>query len=546
MRRLYFLSSVALLSLLFRNTDVIGQQQRPNIIFILSDDHAYQATSAYGNKYVQTPNIDRIAHEGALLLNNFVANSICGPSRATLLTGKYSHKNGYTLNERTFDVHQETFPVLLQQNGYQTAWIGKLHLGSLPIGFDYFNILPGQGIYYNPDFINNHNDTIQYKGYVTNLISDFFFNWLEQRDTSKPFFAVVGEKATHREWLPDIQDLGAYDNIDFPLPETFYDNYDRRLAAKDQDMTIDKTMRLKEDLKVHAGIGGAIDEKTRQQYIKYLTRNSPDAHPTDSQILRLYGRWSPYGRLDEEQSKAYNDYYEKKISKEFDEKHLTGKELVKWKFERYLKDYYATAKSLDRNIGRILDYLDSTGLAKNTVVIYASDQGFYLGEHGWFDKRFIYDESLRTAFVVRYPGHIKPGTRVDNLISNVDWAPTILDIAHTPVPAEIQGRSFLPLLLKKDVGDWRKDVYYHYYEYPEPHHVSPHFGIRTKDYVLARFYKGVESWELFDLKKDPNELHNIYGDKQHAVIEQDLKDRLKKQILLSDDQEALKEFEKAL
>lgn len=475
-------------------------------------------TSAYGNKYVTAPNIDRIAHDGALLLNNFVANSICGPSRATLLTGKYSHKNGYMLNERTFDVYQETFPVLLQKNGYQTAWIGKLHLGSLPIGFDYFNILPGQGQYYNPDFINNHNDTVRYKGYVTNLISDFFFSWLGQRDTSKPLFAVVGEKATHREWLPDIQDLGAYDNINFLLPATFYDAYAERLAAKDQDMMIDKTMQLKEDLKVHVGF--------YQQ--------------PDNQL------YSPYARFDEGQKKAYNDYYENRISKDFDEKKLTGKDLVEWKFQRYLKDYYATAKSLDHNIGRLLDYLDSTGLAKNTVVIYTSDQGFYLGEHGWFDKRFIYDESLLTAFLVRYPGVIKPGIKVDALISNVDWAPTILDIAHTPVPAEIQGKSFLPLLQEKKRPDWRQDVYYHYYEYPQPHHVSSHFGIRTKDYVLVRFYKGVDRWELFDLKKDPNELHNLHGYKKYAPIEQDLKNHLKKQILLYDDQEALQQFNKSL
>ena len=498
---------------------MLSAQQRPNIIFILSDDHAYQAISAYGNQVVKTPNIDRIAHEGAILFRNFVANSICGPSRATLLTGKYSHKNGYTLNEKTFDVHQMTFPVLLQQTGYQTAWIGKLHLGSLPIGFDYFNILPGQGQYYNPDFIDNQNDTVRHNGYVTNLISDLLFDWLAKRDNSKPFFAVVGEKATHREWLPDIQDLGAYDSIDFPLPKTFYDNYAGRAAANDQDMTIDKTMRLKEDLKVHAGIGAPADKNGRNS--------------------------SPYTRLDEQQAKAYNDYYENNISRDFDAKHLTGKALIKWKFERYLKDYYATARSLDRNIGRILDYLDSTGLAKNTVVIYASDQGFYLGEHGWFDKRFIYEESLRTAFLARYPGHIEPGTKINKLISNVDWAPTILDLAGTPIPAEMQGRSFLPLLQGKDSPDWRKDVYYHYYEYPEPHHVSPHFGIRTKDFVLVRFYKGVESWELFDLNKDPEELQNVYGNKAYSAVEKDLKARLKMLIVKEDDQEALRLFEKA-
>lgn len=519
--------------------------QRPNIIFILSDDHAYQATSAYGNKIVQTPGIDRIGHEGAILYNNLVANSICGPSRATLLTGKYSHKNGYKLNEKTFDVQQETFPVLLQQNGYQTAWIGKLHLGSLPIGFDYFNILPGQGQYFNPEFINNQNDTIQYPGYVTNLISDFFFDWLGERDTSKPFFAVVGEKATHREWLPDVQDLGAYDTIDFPLPRDFFDDYEGRKAAQDQDMTIDKTMRLKEDLKVGLDFGMAGFEKAKPRLIKQWEKRHPGKSYSEKGLKANFAKHSVYGRLDKDQQKAYEDYYGN-ISREFDSLHLTGKELVKWKYERYLKDYYATAKSMDRNIGKILDYLDSTGLSKNTIVIYASDQGFYLGEHGWFDKRFIYEQSLKTAFMIRYPGVIRPGTKINALVSNIDWAPTILDIAGAAIPSEIQGRSFLPLLKGNAVADWRKGAYYHYYEYPRPHHVSPHFGIRTQDYVLARFYKGVDSWELFDLKNDPHELHNVYGSEQYKQIQKDLKRQLKGLIVEAEDEEALAVFNQPL
>ncbi|TWF40772.1 arylsulfatase A-like enzyme [Chitinophaga polysaccharea] len=528
-----------LLALAFLLPGMAIAQSKPNIIFILSDDHAYQAISAYGNRLVQTPNIDRIAHGGALLTNNLVANSICGPSRATLLTGKYSHKNGYTLNEKTFDVHQETFPVLLQQNGYQTAWIGKLHLGSLPIGFNYFNILPGQGHYYNPDFINNNNDTIRYKGYVTNLISDFFFNWLQGRDTSKPFFAVIGEKATHREWLPDIQDLGAYDGINFPLPSTFFDTYDTREAAKDQDMTIDKTMRLAEDLKVHQPFGLQHYEQDKPRLQQWLQKNYPGRNFSETELKEFYVRQGEYHRLDETQQQAFNHYYRDKVSKDFDEKKLSGKELVKWKFQRYLKDYYATAKSLDRNIGKILDYLDSTGLSKNTIVIYASDQGFYLGEHGWFDKRFIYNESLKTAFAIRYPGVIKPGTKLDALVSNTDWAPTILDIAGAKIPSEIQGRSFLPLLKHQPIKDWRKAAYYHYYEYPEPHHVSPHFGLRTKDYMLVRFYKGVNSWELFDLKKDPNQLKNVYNNPSYVAVKQQLLQQLKALILEYDDQEAL-------
>ena len=527
-----------------------AQNKRPNIIFIFSDDHAYQAISAYGNKLVSTPNIDRIANSGALLQNNFVANSICGPSRATLLTGKFSHKNGYYDNGATpFNINQLVFPQLLQLQGYQTAWIGKMHLNALPKGFDYLNVLSGaggQGTYFNPEFVNNNRDTITHKGYVTNLITNFFFDWLQNRDTSKPFFAVVGEKATHREWLPDIQDLGAYDNTDFPLPADFFDDYATRLAAQQQDMTIDKTMRLKEDLKVGQPFGLQLTTAQLDSFRVVLEKRYPGKQFTDEDVRLKKASWDGYARLDATQAQAYQHYYGDKITKEFGSKQLSGKDLVKWKFERYLKDYYATAKSMDRNIGKILDYLDSTGLSKNTVVIYASDQGFYLGEHGWFDKRFMYDESLRTPFLIRYPGKIKPGIKINNLVSNVDWAPTVLDIAGIKTPGEMQGESFLPLLKGDKAANWRKEVYYHYYEYPEPHHVSPHFGLRTSDYLLIRFYKGVESWELFDLKKDPGELHNVYNDPKYQKTIADLKERLKQQMLKYDDKDALEIFNKGL
>ncbi len=485
-------------------------KERPNIIFIFSDDHAYQSIGAYGNKFAKTPNIDRIAREGALLTNNLVTNSICGPSRATLLTGKYSHINGYRNNDRTrFDITQQLFPDLLQKGGYQTAWIGKLHLNSLPTGFDYWSILPGQGIYYNPQFISAPNDTVRKEGYVADIITESSLNWINKRDQKKPFFLVVGQKSVHREWYPDLQDLGAYDNINFPLPETFYDNYEGRAAAKDQDMTIEKTMRLKDDLKVHLD----------------------------------YDRVPGYKFFSDEKKKILRDYYDK-ISQEFDDKKLSGKALTEWKYQRYIKDYLATANGLDRNIGKILDYLDKTGLSKNTVVIYASDQGFYMGEHGWFDKRFIYEESLKTPFVIRYPGVIKPGTRVEKLVSNIDWAPTVLDLAGAKIPAEIQGRSFLPLLDKNATANtpWRDAAYYHYYEYPQPHHVSPHFGVRTKRYKLARFYNGVNSWELFDLEKDPHELKNVYAEKSSAAIVKSLKQQLKTLIVQYKDEEALKIF----
>ena len=482
---------------------------RPNIVFIFSDDHTWQAISAYGSKLAKTPNIDRIANEGAILHTNIVTNSICGPSRATLLTGKFSHLNGYKLNEKVFDINQPVFTEDLQKNGYQTAWIGKMHLGALPNGFDYLNVLPGHGHYYNSDFINSKNETVRHPGYVTNVITKLSLDWLSgQRDTKKPFFLVVGHKATHREWLPDLPDLGAYDNVTFPLPSTFYDDYEGRIAAKDQDMTIDKTMRLKEDLKVH---------------LDY-----------DNQ-----GPNSTIGRMTPAQRKAYHDYYEDKVSKEFDAKKLSGKALIEWKYQRYMNDYLSTANSLDRNIGELLDYLDKSGLSKNTVVVYAADQGFYLGEHGWFDKRFIYEESLKTPFVIRYPGVIKPKTHLNQVISNIDWAPTMLALTGTPIPKYIQGESFLPLL-KGEKVPWRDAGYYHYYEFPQPHHVAPHFGIRTNQYTLVRFYGPSDFWELYDLKKDPQNLNNLYGQKGTESLTARLKTTLKDQIQKYKDTEALK------
>lgn len=489
-----------------------GQSKRPNIIFIISDDHTSQAISAYGNRYVQTPNIDRIAREGVLFNHAMVTNSICGPSRATLLTGKYSHKNGYRLNERRFDNTQQTFPGILQQHGYQTAWIGKMHLGTLPGGFDYFNILPGQGRYYNPEFIASPNDTVKMTGYVTNIITDLSLSWLNGRDTGRPFMLVVGEKATHREWLPDLPDLGAYDSINFPLPATFADTYDGRQAAEQQDMNIARTMRLREDLKVHLNYGK--------------------------------GAYGEYGRFTPEQYTQFHQYYENKVSREFDSLRLSGDALNAWKYQRYVRDYLSTARSMDRNIGRLLHYLDSTGLAESTVVIYCSDQGFYMGEHGWFDKRFIYEESLHTPFVMRYPGVVKPGSTTNGFMLNIDWAPTLLDIAGVRKPADMQGTSFMPLVNGKgDTMTWRKDVYYHYYEYPEPHHVPPHFGIRTERYKLVRFYGPGNYWELFDLQKDPDELRNIYGERSQGENIHDLKKRLKALILEYQDNEALQLLE---
>lgn len=515
---------------------------RPNVIFIISDDHTSQAISAYGSRLARTPNIDRIAREGAILHNNVVSNSICGPSRATLLTGKFSHTNGYKFNEKVFDINQPVFPEELQKNGYQTAWVGKMHLGSLPHGFDYLNILPGHGSYYNSDFVNSQNQTKRYPGYVTDVITQLSTEWLDKRDPAKPFFLVVGHKATHREWLPAVEDLGAYDKMTFPIPPTFYDNYDGRLAAQKQDMSIDKTMRLKEDLKINADYG--LDEaklaQEKADLYKARFQNQEMTPALDKQLDNLV-RNGTYRRMTPEQKKAYVEYYGR-ISREFDEKKLSGKALVEWKYQRYMRDYLATANSLDRNIGKLLDYLDKTGLAKNTVVVYTSDQGFYLGEHGWFDKRWIYEESLKTPFVIRYPGVIKPGTQVRHVVSNVDWAPTLLTIMGAAVPADFQGKSFLPVLTNAKAS-WQDQAYYHYYEYPEPHHVSPHFGLRTDRYTIARFYGPESFWELYDIQKDPQNLKNLYGTKGYEAITASLKAQLKAHIVKNNDDDALKLFE---
>lgn len=470
---------------------------KPNIIFILSDDHTNKAIGIYGNKLAKTPHIDRIAKEGALFNNFFVTNSICGPSRAALLTGKYSHVNGFISNDKKFNIDQFIFSRSLEDSGYQTAWIGKWHLETLPQdAFNYWTILPNQGHYFNPNFITQSNDTVTYKGYVTDIITDLSKDWIRNRDQDKPFLLMIGEKATHREWLPAVEDLGSYDDIDFPIPPSFYDNYHNRIAAAHQDMSISETMQLGFDLKVN---------------VDY-----------DSDWI--------YSRLDKEQRAAYRTYYGDYVSKEFNEKNLKGKALTEWKFQRYMRDYFATAHALDRNIGKILDFLDGNGLAENTIVIYGSDQGFYLGEHGWFDKRFIYEESLRTPFMIRYPGVIKPGTVIEQSLLNIDWAPTLLEMAGVSVPQEIQGKSFSGLLQNKMIN-WRDHVYYHYYEYPQPHRVMPHFGIRTSKYKLVRFYGDQNFWELYNLEQDPQELNNIYKQFENSKLVKKLKEDLKVSVL---------------
>ncbi|ANH83560.1 sulfatase [Niabella ginsenosidivorans] len=468
--------------------------QQPNIVVIISDDHAFQTISAYGSKFTKTPNIDRLANEGALFTKAYVTNSICGPARATFLTGRYSHVNGFRDNENSnFNFNQDIFVKDLQKAGYQTAWIGKMHLGNnTPQGLDYYNILPGQGQYYNPDFIESGNVRKHYTGYVSNIITDLSEQWLDKRDRSKPFCLVIGHKATHRTWMPDLPDLDRFEDKTFPLPKDFFDSYATRKAAQVQDMTIAKTMIMGYDLKM-------FDSEAKAEKEGSIARMTP------------------------EQRKVFLEHYNK-IYAGLKARPLTGKALTEWKYQRYMRDYLATAASLDRNIGRVLDYLDKNDLEKNTIVIYLSDQGFYMGEHGWFDKRFMYEESFRTPMVMRYPGVIKPGTRINDFIMNLDLAPTLLDAGRAVIPADMQGQSFLPLLRHQNYQS-RNAMYYHYYENGE-HSVSPHFGIKTRRYKLIRFYKRVESWELFDLEKDPRELNNIYHTARGQKLSKGLKEQL--------------------
>jgi arylsulfatase A-like enzyme len=505
MRKWYALLIIAFICV---GTGLVKAQ--PNIVLIISDDHAYQAISAYGNSTIKTPNIDRLAQQGARFTKSYVNNSLCGPSRASILTATYSHKNGFRDNDHsTFNFNQNSFAKELQKAGYQTAWIGKMHLSNEAVeGFDYYSILPGQGQYYNPDFIESAGKRTRYNGYVTNIITDLANGWLDKRDHSKPFCLVIGHKATHRPWQPDLPDLGRYDSLTFKLPPNFYDDYSSRKAAAVQDMTISETMTLDYDLKVYPNqdsLGTSWDVK----------------------------------RMDAAQKEKYLAYYDK-IQKQYLKKKPTGRALTEWKYQRYMKDYLATAASLDRNIGRTLDYLDKNGLADNTIVIYMSDQGFYMGEHGWFDKRFMYEESFRTPMVMRYPGVIKPQTVISNLIMSIDIGPTLLQAAGAAVPGQMQGYSFLPLLQQKPYTA-RKDMYYHYYE-NGIHAVSPHFGISTGRYKLIRFYEKVDSWELFDLEKDPQEMRNVYTDKRYQPVVAELKRKLLSLIKKYEDEEAEKIF----
>ena len=475
-----------------KNIIPLKKNKKPNIIFILSDDHTTNAISAYGGLYkdiAPTPNIDRIANEGAILKNTFATNSICGPSRASILTGTYSHIHGYNKNYKggVFDNSLWTFPKELQKNGYNTALVGKWHLASEPVGFDYFKYhdnLGQQGFYWNPLY-NENGVQVKESGYATNLTTDFALEWLENRSGSEePFCLLLQYKAPHREWSPDKKYEELWENEDLPYPNTFGDDYKtRELTAGNTEMTMD-----------------------------YFSRRDMKIIPPDSLNKNQARRWLSYGFKRNEVVELNSN-----VSKE---------ENKKLKFQKYIKDYLATIKSVDDNIGRVLDYLDKSNLDENTIIIYASDQGFFIGEHGWFDKRFMYEESIRMPFVIKYPAKIKPNTINDDIITNIDFAPTILEIAGIDTPESVQGKSFLKNLSEDENKNWRQSMYYQYYEYPFYHHVQPHYGIRNKRYKLIHFYYDIDVWEFYDLLEDPNELNNLFNSKNHQIIIADLKTEL--------------------
>jgi arylsulfatase A-like enzyme len=476
---------------------LLPAQDRPNIVFIMADDHAAKALSCYDGTLNQTPNLDRIAQNGLLFENAFCTNSICSPVRAVNITGKMSHKNGVLDNIFPFDGSQPTVPKYLQAAGYETAMIGKWHLKSDPTGFDYWKVLPGQGVYYNPGFIDN-GTLVKEEGYVTTLITDHALDWLESLDGSKPFFLMLHHKAPHRNWMPEAKYLNLYDDVQIPEPSTLFDDYvGRTRAAKEQEMEIGRHMYISYDLKV------------------WQMENQDEDWANSWMSNR-------FESMTEEQVRAFKAAYEIE-NQDFIAAELEGKELLRWKYQRYMKDYLRCIASVDEQVGRVLDYLEQHGLDKNTLVVYTSDQGFYLGEHGWFDKRFMYEESYRMPLLMQWPGVIPAHTRTDQLVMNLDYAPTFMEMAKLNVPDDMQGQSLLPILkAPKQADKIREATYYHYFEYPGIHAVKRHYGIRTERYKLMHFYFDTDEWELYDLDEDPLELRNEYTNSAYAEIRDSL------------------------
>ncbi|WP_338238593.1 sulfatase [Persicobacter diffluens] len=486
------------------------EEKRPNILFIMSDDHAYQAISAYSDHLIQTPQIDRIAKEGMLFTNACVSNSICAPSRATILTGKHTHIHGKNDNLFPFDTTQMTFPQLFQKAGYETSMFGKLHFGNNPKGVDEFMILPDQGNYINPTFITQQGDTI-INGYVTDIITDLSIDYLKsQRDQDKPFMMMYLHKAPHRPWWPSPEKFEEFRKKKFPLPETLFDDYATRgTAAHTAEMNLLTHMQYEHDSKI------------RPETIAEMGGVEPFIEPMPD------GFYGPYNRANEAQ-KALYDPILKEINDEFKANwpKMTDREKMEWKYQRYMQDYLACISSVDDNVGRMLDYLEESGLADNTIVVYTSDQGFYLGEHGWFDKRFIYNESFKTPLLMRWPEKIQAGQVCEEMVQNLDFAPTFLEACGIDVPEDMQGESIMPLLLDATAQWGREAVYYHYYEYPAVHMVKRHYGIVSKEWKLVHFYDDVDEWELYDRLKDPQELNNVYDDPAYADKVQEMTQKL--------------------
>ena len=483
--------------------------KRPNIVFIMSDDHAYQAISAYDTSLINTPNIDRIAEMGMLFTNASVTNSICAPSRATLLTGKHSHVNGKVDNVSPFDTTNVTFPQLLQKAGYQTAMFGKLHFGNSPKGFDQFKILPGQGSYYNPDFITKNEGEINVSGYVTDIVTDMTIDWLEsERKKEDPFMLMYLHKAPHRSWLMAERHMDEFTQKEFREPATLFDDHEGMPAAKVAQMNIHGDMGWAADSKLYPDV---MDEMGLEEQIGY-----------DKLRFEM-----GVGRLNEAQRANFDKAY-RRVAEDFKKNYpkMTDKDLAKWRYQRYMQDYLGTIKSVDENVGRVLDYLEANDLMDNTIIVYTSDQGFYLGEHGWFDKRFVYDESLKTPLLVSWPDRIKAGSVSNELVQNLDFAQTFLDAAGVEQPNDMQGESLIPVFTN-ELSDWdREAVYYHYYEHPSEHNVNRHYAAITKDYKLIHHYFDLDYWELIDRNKDPLEQHNYYEDPAYREIREELHQKL--------------------
>jgi len=483
------------------------KEKRPNIVYIMSDDHGYQAVSAYGYGLNRTPNIDRLGKEGVLFTRATVTNSLCAPSRAVLLTGKHSFVNGKIDNEAKFDWSQENFAKILQKTGYQTALIGKIHLDGLPRGFDHSAVLIDQGEYYNPNFVINGTKR-QVDGYVTDLTTDMVLEWIAKRDTARPFCVLYHQKAPHREWLPALRHIQEYTTQTYKEPETLFDDYQGRgTAARTAEMNLLRHRNWAGDDKIPPEMMDELGIKEYMSWDKAAYNNN-------------LGRMKPAERATWEA--VYGP-----IMADFKAKyaHMSDTALMRWRYQRYMQDYLGTVAAVDDGVGRLLDFLRENGLEENTIVVYTSDQGFYLGEHGWYDKRFMYEESLRTPLLVRYPAEIKPGQTSAALVQNLDFAPTLLDYAGAEIPSDMQGESFRKLLNGQD-GQWRDAVYYTYYEYPSIHMVKRHYGIRTARYKLMRFYHDVDEWELYDLERDPQERQNVHNDPDYAQVRREMHRKL--------------------